>query len=63
MDIDFHFIHDQVAAKTLSVQFCNSEEQLANIFTKPLVWTRFSHFCLSLHVVNTSFDSQGHINK
>lgn len=43
MDIDFHFLCDRVVSKTLSVEFCISEDQLAYIFTKPLVSTHFSH--------------------
>lgn len=41
MDIDFHFVRDRVAAKTLQVQLCSSGDHLADVFTKPLVLARF----------------------
>jgi hypothetical protein len=39
--IDYHFVRDKVAAKTLVVKFLSSKDQIADILTKPLVSTRF----------------------
>ncbi|XP_040999433.1 uncharacterized mitochondrial protein AtMg00810-like [Juglans microcarpa x Juglans regia] len=62
MDVDFHFVRDRVAAKTLQVQFCSNKDQLANVFTKPLVADRFFSLKSSLNVIDTAFDSRGRIN-
>lgn len=32
----FHFLRDQVNKMKLDLEYCNTEVQLANIFTKPL---------------------------
>ncbi|KAF5474230.1 hypothetical protein F2P56_006145 [Juglans regia] len=62
MDIDFHFVRDRVAAKTLQVSFCNSNDQLADIFTKPLVADKFTTLRTSLTVCEPPMDSRGHVN-
>ncbi|KAF5451117.1 hypothetical protein F2P56_031412 [Juglans regia] len=62
IDIDFHFVRDRVAAKTLQVCFCSSKEQLADIFTKPLVADQFFNFRSTLTVCDTPFNSRGRIN-
>ena len=36
IEVDFHFVHEQVAHKAMEVRFISSKDQLANIFTKPL---------------------------
>lgn len=36
IEIDFHFIRDKVASKTLIVRFISNKDNLANIFTKPI---------------------------
>jgi hypothetical protein len=48
--IDYHFIRDKVATKTLVVKFLSSKDQIADILTKPLVSTRFQHLTLNLNV-------------
>ncbi|KAF5458247.1 hypothetical protein F2P56_022289 [Juglans regia] len=61
MDIDYHFVRDIVATKTLKVAFCSSNDQIANTFTKPLISEKFSIFRSSLNVSEIPMDSQGHI--
>lgn len=50
VEIDFHFVREHVAAKTLDVCFILSEDQLADVLTKPIVSSRFQHFCSKLNV-------------
>lgn len=37
----FHFLRDQVSKGKLELDYCKTEDQLANIFTKPLKTKRF----------------------
>lgn len=37
IDVDFHFVRDRIAAKSLQVAFISSKDQIANIFTRPIV--------------------------
>ncbi|XP_042950035.1 secreted RxLR effector protein 161-like [Carya illinoinensis] len=52
----------RVAVKALQVKFCSSKDQLADVFTKPLVSDRFSLLRSSLRVLDTPFDSWGRIS-
>jgi len=36
IDMRYHFIREMVNGKEIYVQFCRSEEQFVDIFTKPL---------------------------
>ncbi|XP_057977789.1 uncharacterized protein LOC131164539 isoform X2 [Malania oleifera] len=62
MDIDYHFVRDRVAANSLKISFCSTNDQLANILTKQLVSDKFLHFATSLKVVDTPLDSRGRIS-
>ena len=41
IDTRYHFIHELVNEKQISLLFCGSKEQLADMFTKPLVTSAF----------------------
>jgi hypothetical protein len=36
IEVDFHFVREQVNQKQLQIQFISSKDQIADIFTKPL---------------------------
>jgi len=50
IEIDFHFVRDKVASKTLDVCFIFSKDNLANIFIKPTSWPYFSLICTKLNI-------------
>jgi len=50
VEIDFHFVRDRVADKSLNIRFIPSSDQLADVLTKPLVSNRFQLLCSKLNV-------------
>lgn len=42
VEIDFHFVREQVACKNLKVRFISSKDQVADIFTKALAGQAFN---------------------
>jgi hypothetical protein len=44
IEIKYHYIKDMVQSNTVHVQYLPTHEQIANIFTKPLVKTKFKYF-------------------
>jgi hypothetical protein len=52
IEIDFHFIRDKVASKTLDVRFIFSKDNLAEILTKPTASPYFSLMRTKLNVVS-----------
>jgi hypothetical protein len=51
IDIDFHFIRERVVSNKLRVQFICSNDQLADILTKPLPLPRFERLRTKLNVI------------
>jgi histone deacetylase 1/2 len=37
IEVDYHFVRERVAHKLLQIKFISSNDQLADIFTKPLL--------------------------
>lgn len=50
IEIDIHFIRDQVARGQICVLHVPSSAQYVNIFTKGLLMSLFTDFCSSLNV-------------
>jgi hypothetical protein len=46
----YHFIREALQEGVINIQFCRSEEQLVDIFTKALPKDRFKHQKLKLGV-------------
>ena len=45
-----HFIRDKVLARELEINYIPSEEQIANILTKPLTFTQFNYLRSKLNM-------------
>ncbi|KAJ0615754.1 putative RNA-directed DNA polymerase [Helianthus annuus] len=50
VEVDFHFVREKVAKGKLSVQFISTDDQIADIFTKPLSSQQFAHLRSKLQV-------------
>ncbi|XP_059064400.1 secreted RxLR effector protein 161-like [Cryptomeria japonica] len=44
IEIQAHFIHEKVLNGDISLQYCQTKDQVADIFTKPLCSAKFSKF-------------------
>jgi hypothetical protein len=54
IDIHHHFLRDHVAKNDISLEGVRSEDQLADIFTKPLDEATFCRFRSELNVLDSS---------
>ena len=53
IDTRFHFIRELVNDKEICLEFCKSEDQLADIFTKPLAKDTFQYLCSYLGMTSS----------
>ena len=51
VEVDYHFVCEQVSTRQLDVRLISSKDQLANIMTKPLLAPSFSNFRRNLNLV------------
>ena len=54
IDIRHHFLRDNAEKGQIELKFCQTEDQLADIFTKPLPRERFQKIRLELGLINLS---------
>ena len=54
IEIDFHFVRERVAACELEVRFISTDDQLADVFTKPATRQMLDRFRTNLNLVCSS---------
>lgn len=59
IDIRVHFIRDLVAGGQIQLRYCNTNEQVADVFTKSLPYEKHAYFRSKLGVSN--FESRGSV--
>lgn len=59
VEVYYHFVRDKVASGDLQVNFISTKDQLADIFTKPLIGSHFSFLQDKLNVVLSSLALEG----
>ena len=60
VEVDFHFVREIVAQGLLSVQFIFIDDQILDVFTKPLSVERFLDLRNKLQVASRSYLAGGH---
>ena len=50
IEVDFHFVREQVAHKRLDIRFISSNDQVADGFTKPISLKHFDSFRSNLNL-------------
>lgn len=55
IDVRYHFLCDLTTKKTIDLVYCRSEDQVADIMTKPLKLEAFEKLCGLLGVCSSSF--------
>lgn len=61
VELEYHFVDELMAAKSLHVAFFSSKDQIADILTKPLSTTRFLQLQSSLTLTLVPLELQGDI--
>uniref|UniRef100_A0A2N9F0L7 Reverse transcriptase Ty1/copia-type domain-containing protein n=1 Tax=Fagus sylvatica TaxID=28930 RepID=A0A2N9F0L7_FAGSY len=61
VEIDFHFVRDMVANKSISVRFLCSKDQLADLLTKPISSSRFPLLRTKLNVLPIPLGLRGRV--
>jgi hypothetical protein len=51
IEIRYHYIHDMVQRGALKLQYVSMDEQVVDVFTKPLSHVKFEHFQDKLGIV------------
>jgi len=54
IEIRHHFLRDHVEKGNISLEFCKTEDQVADIFTKPLLREQFEKLRLELGLIDSA---------
>lgn len=59
IDTQFHFVREKVEYKEIRLEYCNTCDNVADIFTKPLVKVKFEMFREMLDIFVNPFSIKG----
>ena len=59
IEIKYHYIRDMVQREVVKLQYVATEEQIANVLTKPLARLKFEYFREKLGVLRIEGSSKG----
>ena len=59
IEIKYHYIRDMVQRGVVKLQYVATEEQIADVLTKPLVRVKFEYFREKLGVLQIEVSSKG----
>ncbi|KAH9744437.1 retrovirus-related pol polyprotein from transposon RE2 [Citrus sinensis] len=62
IELDIHFIRENVQANQIEVNYVPSEDQAADIFTKALTYGQFSYLRSKLNIFPTQFSLRGDVS-
>jgi hypothetical protein len=63
IELDFHFVREQVNSKQLIVRFICSSDQIGDLFTKSLAKARFTLLRDKLHIFHNSSSLRGRVKE
>jgi hypothetical protein len=59
IEIQYHYIHDMVQRGVVKLQYVDTDEQVADVLTKPLSRVKFEYFRDKLGVVRKDLPRKG----
>ena len=59
IDTKFHFIREQVDRGVVKLQYCGTEQMIADALTKPLARERFQALCAVMGMSQMAITSEG----
>jgi len=63
IELDVHYVRDKVLGKELEIRYIPTEEQVADVLTKPLSFSKFSFFRSKLNVVSRPLSLRGDVKE
>jgi hypothetical protein len=59
IEVHYHFIREQIQNRSIALSYVSTNDQVADIFTKPLIQQKFLHFKSLLQVVKNPLQIHG----
>lgn len=63
IELDVHYVRDKILNKELEIRYILTDEQVADILTKPLSLPKFSYFRSKLNVIGIPLSLRGDVKK